>query len=262
MVHAWRIWRRCVQLTLIREMQFRLNFMMWGLAMFSEVAILLLLYGSIFSATESVAGWTRWQWSFYVGLGQFLLTIFMVFFFPNLVSLPWKINGGELDFILLKPVDSQFYLSTARANPGYLVNLPLAGALIAYGATGSGTLDWQGVLPGLAWCLSGLSLLYAMFMAAVTVSIWSKRADFASELFFGLWGFMRQPPEVFGHRAGFVFTWLLPILPVVAAPAGLFLGRSSLAGSFPALALACFWFCGARIMWQKALTKYSGAGSG
>lgn len=255
-----RIWKCCLTIALVREMQFRLNFLMWGLAMLAEFSVLLLLHGSLFGLTDTIAGWNRWQWSLYLGLGQVMLTLFMVFVFPNLVGLPWQVNSGGLDFHLLRPADSQFMVSLARANLGYLVNLPLGILLLGYGMGGASFPGLLAVIPGLVWTLSGLLLLYAIFMVAVTVSVWSKRAGFASELFFGLWQYMRQPPDVFGRGAGFVFTWLVPVLAVVAAPARLFLGKGGIVTAFPALALAVLWFCAARLLWKRALKSYTGCG--
>lgn len=63
-----RIWKTCLTITLVRELQFRLNFLTWGLAMLTEFAVLLLFHGSLFGMTETIAGWDRWQWSFYLGL--------------------------------------------------------------------------------------------------------------------------------------------------------------------------------------------------
>lgn len=256
-----RLWRICMTMTLVREMQFRLNFLMWGLAMLAEFSVLVLLHGSIFAMTDTIAGWDRWQWAFYLGLGQLILTVFMVFVFPNLVGLPWQANAGGLDFILLRPVDSQFMVSLARANLGYLVNLPLGLLLMAYGCSGIGRPGLVPIITGIIWIASGLMLLYAVFMVAVTVSIWTKRAGFASELFFGLWEYLRQPPEVFGQAVGFVFFWLIPVLPVVSAPARLILGRSSLIGALPALALCVLWFGAARFLWLRAVRSYTGCGS-
>jgi len=228
--------------------------------MLAEFAVLLLLHGSLFGMTETIAGWDRWQWSFYLGLGQIILTVFMVFAFPNLVGLPWQVNGGGLDFLLLRPVDSQFMVSLARANMGYFVNLPLGLLLLGYGLRGTGLPGFVPTIAGLFWSLSGLLLLYAVFMVAVTISIWSRRAGFASELFFGFWEYLRQPPEVFGRAAGFIFSWLVPILMVVSAPARLFLG-GGLVGALPAMILSILWFGVARLLWNRAVKSYTGCGS-
>ena len=159
-----RIYGIFIKNTLIREMEFRLNFFIWGFAMLVEFGIHFLFFHNLYGSVEEIAGWNRYEWLFYLGFVQLMLAVFMVFLFPNLVALPWRINSGELDYFLLKPVNTQFLVSLGNMNFGYLVNIAAGMILMGYGSAGLQLqIDIQEAAGALFFALTGTLILYSIF---------------------------------------------------------------------------------------------------
>lgn len=257
-----RVYRTCLRIGLIREMEFRLNFFVWGLAMLVEYLIIWLFFYTIYENVNAIAGWSKYEWYFYLGYVQVLLTLFMTFLFPNLVALPWKINSGDLDFYLLKPINIQFLVSLNSMNFGYVVNFIPGFILMSYGFRNKMiTMSITQIVGIIIFSIIGILILYSIFLLTVTISIWTKRANFASDLFFQLWSFLRNPAFVYSKIFRIFFSYVLPILLVGTVPVRIFLGRSDNFMMVSAVVLGGSWFIGSSFFWRKAIQSYTSASS-
>src|SRR5262245_41224963 len=167
-------WRNC----LARELEFRTSFalsagstMLW--ALFS-----MLLAGLIFSNVRQVAGWDLDR--MFILTGTFLLVegLSAALFHRNMQRLSELVNKGELDFVLIRPISSQFLVSVRYVDFG---DLPTAVVGIAYIVIGVGRL---GLAPGpveigsyLVLVLSALVSLYAIWFLLVTLVLWTGRIN-------------------------------------------------------------------------------------
>jgi ABC-2 type transport system permease protein len=70
----------------------------------------------IFYYTDSIAGWERGEVLLLVATLFFIDGLRYFFFYHNLKNLPSDVTEGNLDLILTKPVDSQFWFSLRRLN--------------------------------------------------------------------------------------------------------------------------------------------------
>lgn len=257
-----KVYRTCLKNSLVREMEFRLNFYIWGLAMLMEYSVVLLFFNGIYAAVDSIGGWTKYEYYFYLGFMQILLTAFMIFIFPNVCSLPYKINSGEMDFILLKPISSQFMVSLKNINYGYIVNIFAGFALIAYGlADAAVNISLVTIIAALVYSVIGTAILYSIFFVLSTVAIWTKRAGFASDIFFNLWEFMRLPGSVYGYLSRVIFTYIFPILLICSVPVDVFLNRSDAETMITAAIIAVIWFAASILFWNRSIKSYTSASS-
>lgn len=257
-----RIYMEFIRNTLIRDMEFRLNFFVWGIAMIVEMGIHLLFFHNIYGNIDDIAGYGKYEWFFYLGLVQVILAVFMVFVFPNLAGLPWLINGGELDYLLLKPVSSQFYISLRNANFGYMINIPEGIILMVYGGNhGEIHISLQSAAGAAIYSIVGILILYSILFNLSILSVWMKKADFASTLFFNLWSFMRYPSDVYGNIMRIVFTYLLPVLLVCAVPMEILLKKVSITTLLITMLIGFIWFTGTILLWRIAVKHYSSASS-
>jgi ABC-2 type transport system permease protein len=96
---------------LIREMQFRSNFI---IRLFTEVLWLgmqFIYVEVLYGLTQSIGGWNVWQMVILLGTNHIINQLFEAFFFDNCTKLVDQIRLGDLDFVLVKPINSQFMVS-------------------------------------------------------------------------------------------------------------------------------------------------------
>src|ERR1700749_3113130 len=74
--------------SLIREMNFKLNFLLWMIVESLWFVGQLVFIEVIFSQVSQIGDWTKWQMVLLVGTHQIVSQVFQAFFYTNLVNLP------------------------------------------------------------------------------------------------------------------------------------------------------------------------------
>ncbi|MBC8100970.1 MAG: ABC-2 family transporter protein, partial [Cytophagales bacterium] len=178
-----RLYRVFARNNLVRELEFRGNF--WGKVvtniawLFSFVLFLKILFAN----TDAVAGWNEGE--VFLLFGTFMLSraLMDVLFTQNLSKIPEMIRMGTMDFVLTKPVPSQFYISTRYLSLDEIGSVLGALAVLGYGTflTHATPSAFQIV----AWLLltfCGLIILYALQLLLMTLSFWFVRLENLSAL--------------------------------------------------------------------------------
>ena len=102
------------------------------------ITAILSLVGSVFlltiffQNTDNIGGWNFEQALIIQGIYTILNGITNTWFNPNLTEIVKHIREGTLDFVLLKPIDSQFFISLKKINPSGFLEIILGFCLLLY----------------------------------------------------------------------------------------------------------------------------------
>ncbi len=241
--HYVRIWLTFARNALVREMTFRGNFLIELVTRAFWFAAQLVLFKVIIAKVRTINDWTEPEYFAFMATGMIINAIVEAFFMPNCANFSEMIRTGNLDFILLKPVDTQFLVSFERINLAMLNQLLLAGSLLGYSL-------WQiGRIPGpvaigmyVVLLLAGVAVLYSLMLALASTSIWFGRNQGLYDFWFYVTAFARYPRSIYsGSAAGevllFAFSYVLPILLVVTVPARILLDKAIQPGHLTAVAI-------------------------
>ena len=105
------LWRNSV----IRELGFKVNFLMWIVVEGLWFALQLTFIGVLYLLTESIGSWTKWQVVALVGTSHLIQQLFTAIFLTNLTALSEHIRTGKLDFMLLLSVNTRFLISFRKS---------------------------------------------------------------------------------------------------------------------------------------------------
>src|SRR5258708_19161083 len=132
LVSYLRVYAVMLRNSLIREMNFKLNFLLWMLVellwFLGQLAFIEVLYGQV----QEIAGWSKWQVVTLVGVHQIVSQLFQSLFYVNLANLPELIRTGRLDLMLTLPIDTQFAVSTRQISFDCLVNALIGVAIVTF----------------------------------------------------------------------------------------------------------------------------------
>src|SRR5271154_6094220 len=107
-------------------MQYRTDFLLDGVVeVFWMVTAFVPLY-AVFRLRSNIAGWSLGESLLVMGWFTFLEGVLEGAINPSLVSVIDHIRKGTLDFVLLKPADAQFLVSTAKFQPWRALNVSTA----------------------------------------------------------------------------------------------------------------------------------------
>jgi ABC-2 type transport system permease protein len=251
-----------LRLSLVTSMQYRYNFIVDGLVSLLWTAMGLVPLMIAFGARSEMSGWTFDRALLVVGWFTLLKGVLDGAVNPSLLAVVDHIRQGTLDFVLLKPADAQFLVSTAKFE--LWKGLDAVAAVVIFGVafarlgappSASGVL----VALGLAGCAT--LVLYSVWILVVSAAFWVVRLDNLAYLLSSVFDFARWPVTIFKGAFRFVFTFVVPLAIMTTYPAQALLG--TLAPTTAALAAAgsIAFAALARTVWIKALEHYTSASS-
>lgn len=216
-----RVYALLLRNSIIREMNFKVNFLLWLVVELLWFALQLVFVAVIYEHTDRIATWSKYEVVLLVGTHHFIQQIFNAFLLNNCVQLSELVRTGKLDFLLLLPVNTRFLVSVKQFDPGGLVNAGTAVAVIVYALRQLGLWPTPAQIVGfLLLCLAGLLVHYAVMFGLASISFWTVRAEGIVWGYYNLFNIARLPDAAF-QRGWFklVFTYALPLLLVANVPA-------------------------------------------
>jgi ABC-2 type transport system permease protein len=226
-----RVLRTFVRNSLIREMQFRGNFLLELATNALWFGAQLVFFSLIFGNVPSINGWSRDQYFGFMATGMIINALIESFFMPNCANLSELVRTGNLDFALLKPIDTQFLVSFEKLDLGALCHLALPLALLAHALVRlRHPLTVQEAAMYLLLVAVGVAFFYSLMLAMASTSVWLGRNQALYEFWFYITIFARYPRDIYrGSVAGNIlrtaFSYVLPILLVVTVPADLLIRK-------------------------------------
>jgi ABC-2 type transport system permease protein len=257
-----RLWRRFFVTALVREAEYRASFALAVVEGLSQLLLVVLAFELIYQFSDTIAGWRREQILLLVGVYRVVDGIVSAQIAPNMLALPGYVQSGELDFHLLRPVSSQFLVSTRRVTLPELTNVLIGLGLVGYAAGPAGVV-WNvaDLVRALVLLLCGVLLLYAVWFAIMTCSVWLMQLDTLDSLFFSLFQAAQYPVHFFAGPARALFTFAFPVAFATTFPTEALLGLGDPLLVPLGLALAVAGLVGTHLFWRSALRHYQSASS-
>jgi ABC-2 type transport system permease protein len=252
--------------TLSRELAFRGNFLVKVSVELLWLGILIAFYRTVFAKTSHIADWSESEYFFFVGCFFALNGLIETLFLENCNEFAELVRTGDLDFLLLKPIDEQFLVSCRRIDWGCAPNL-LMGAVLMIIALVQQGWAFDPIRIG-AFFLTfgcGVAIAYSFMLLLTSVSVWMVRNQSLMEMWWLFSSLARYPREIFSGRwaepLGQFFTFFIPILLVSNVPANVMVRvfDPAMIGLTVASAVVLLWI--SRRFFQVALRSYRSASS-
>lgn len=261
MARYWRIFRTFFVSSFARELEFRANFLAKVAQNIVWTFFFLMILMVIYRNTDEVAGWGRGD-ALVLAATCFLMTALNSALFMSLHEIPEQVRMGTLDFVLTKPLDSQFWVSVRKFNFSQIGTL-LAGTVfviagIVIAKSSPGVDQWLAYL----WLLGcSITIYYSLNLFLMTLGIFWVRVDNLWVLGETVMEVARYPLEIYTLALQRFFIYAVPLAFLAFIPArqlvrGFDLTLTGL-GTVWALAM----FFGARAFWNYATQHYSSASS-
>jgi len=261
-----RLLRVQLRTATIASMQYRSDFITRGLIALLWLGVALAPLFVVFGNRHAVTGWTFPEALVVVGWFTLLKAVLDGAISPSLTAVVEHVRHGTLDFVLLKPADAQFLVSTAKFEPWRVIDLAGALAIFAYAFHLLGRWPRPGqLLLGLAFLALATLTLYSIWILVVSAAFWVVKVDNLSYLFGSLFDAGRWPIDVFrgpfGGALRFVFTFIFPLALMTTYPAQALLGKLEARTALLAMAGGLLFAAVSRRVWKRALRMYTSASS-
>ena len=251
-----------LRMSAVSAMQYRADFLVRGLLAILGMTVTLLPIFIVFGARSSVAGWSFPEALVVVGWFTLLRAVLEGGVSPSLTAVVEHVRRGTLDFVLLKPADAQFLVSTAKMEPWRLVDVAGAVAIFVYAFAHLGRAPApRDVLAGTVFLALAVLVLYSIWILVVSAAFYVVKVDNLSYLFQSLFDAARWPIAVFRGALLFAFTFVFPLALMTTYPALALLGKLGPSTAVAALLGGLAFAVVARLAWRRALGSYTSASS-
>jgi len=248
--------------SLVFALQYRADFALDGAVEVVWAASAVAPLFVVLSGGRTVGGWPLAEALVVVACFTLLKAVLDGAVSPSIGAVVEHVRKGTLDFVLLKPADAQFLVSTARFLPWRAVNVLTALLLLGLAFRALGRLPSAvDVLAGALLLADAVVLLYALLVITVSVAFYAVRVDNLTFLLSSVFDAARWPGSVFRGAMRVVFTFVLPLIVMTTYPAEAILGRARAGMLLGATAGAAAFTLLARLTWLRSIRAYTSASS-
>ena len=256
------IWLAQVRYTIMRELMFKMNFVLWVIVDLSWFGLHLSFIQFLYLQVDTVAGWTKWEMVLLVTTNMLIQQIFQMLLMTNLTKLPELVRTGRLDFFLAQPASAQFLVSTRYFELGSVVNtlvvFIVCGVAIAHLPQG---MSFAGMVafPSLVVC--GVLIHYALLLILMSLAFWMTRAQGFMNAYYSVFQIARLPREAFHGVTRIFFTWAVPLLLIANVPARALLYGLNARDLAAMLGVTAALLAVSTLVFQAGLRRYGSASS-
>ncbi len=257
-----RILRNFWITSLASELEYKLNFYVEIISVLANTLGSIFILRIFYSANNDFGGWSWGSSLMVLGIYCLLEGLTISFLQPNLSKLVKHVQNGTLDFILIKPVNTQLWLSTRIITPWGVPSFITGIILFVFGYLNQGyKFNFYHLILSSILFTSSIFILYSLWFIIATTSIWFVKVWNANEVLRSILVAGRYPVSAYPQALRTVFTFLIPIAFLTTIPVRTFLGfidHNLILLSF-VISISLF-FC-TRIFWNFALRFYTSASS-
>jgi ABC-2 type transport system permease protein len=230
------------------------------------LGIILAFYETVFGRTKTLAGWSKDEFYFFVGCFFALNGLIEMLFLENCNDFAELVRTGDLDFLLLRPIDEQFLITCRKVDWATAPNVLMGFAVMGIALV---RLHWAfdpvRVAAFFATFACGTAIAYSFMLVLTAFSVWLVRNQSLMEMWWLFSSLARYPREIFAGSAaeplGILFTFILPILLVASVPSNAMVRslEPRMVGFTLFATAVLLW--GSRKFFQHALRSYRSASS-
>ncbi len=244
------------------ELEYRLNFVVKIATDVIWYSAQLVLFEVLFSHTKSISGWTLESTRVFMGVLFMVDSIFMLFIEYNLNQLSTKVRQGDLDLILVKPVNSQFMLSLQRMSPSYIGNVLLVLCWLVWSLSNlPQPVVWERLLILLISVPCAVAITYSLRLFFAATAVIFTHAENINYVWYQLYRLGMRPDNIYPRWLRYVVWTIIPVAFIGSVPARLIIEVLDIRLVLASMAAAAMTLFLSSRYWRFTLRFYSSASS-
>src|SRR5256886_11714994 len=216
------IWGIMFRNSLIRELSFKANFILWMIVEVLWFCGQVAFFSIIFGQVDRIGDWSKWEAILLIATHQMIAQLYHAVFFVNVANIPELVRTGKLDSLLVLPIDSQFAVSTKQFGLDSIINAALGGVVVCVSLSKLGIVpNPLSILLYLSALIFGIAVHYSIMLGLAAVSFWIIRAQGLVYGYFNFLNIARYPDVIYPWLFRLIFGWVIPVVIIANIPARL-----------------------------------------
>ncbi len=245
------------------RMMYSVNFWSSFLVDVSVFLIQIIVFSAVFSQVDSINGWNRYQMIFFVGTFTIIDSLYMASYFFGVLGLPELVRTGKLDVYITKPVNTLFFISFEKIDPGaLLLTIPGIMMLIYSIKHLAFVINAMKIAVYITLLVIMLILMFDLMVLIRTLAFRFIRTDALTGIENELVVFaFRIPGTVFKGISKLIFYVILPYGLIATIPTQYFTASLDLKYWILVLVVCAAFTVLCRFAWRLGLSRYGSASS-
>lgn len=257
-----RLYGYFLRFSFSKAMEFRAEF--WTRVVMDVVyySVNLEFFRLLFLHTGVLGSWTEPQVMIFVAGYLIVDSINMTVISNNMFMLPLLVNKGDLDYYLVRPVSSLFFVSVRDFAAASFVNFLMASGILVWALE-----RYPGHFPAarlaafILFLLNGAFLFYCLRVSFVLPVFWTHSSRGFDQLFWSLTRFMERPDSIFTGWVRRALMFALPFSLMASFPARILFQGPTIQLVATMFGVTAVFFGLLLLYWRFALRAYSSASS-
>ena len=257
------VWKAFFRNTLSRDMEFKLNFIF-------EIFIDAVYYGSLFFFFQIIFQFTDSLGDFNKdAVIIFLVTLYIsdllyVFILGgNVFNINNAVKQGDLDFILIKPINSQFFISCRYVMTNALISLSILICLLirlTYLYHGNEIFFINYIFYTVS-LIFGIFIFYSFEFIIASLAFWFRNFSYAGWLAGELTKYSRRPDSIYKNFFRKTLFTIFPMAMVSSVPARFLIFGVNIKLLLLQIVVSIIFLWFTTLIWKKGLLRYESASS-
>jgi ABC-2 type transport system permease protein len=259
-----RIYRTLLKFSFIQATAYPISFLIELLVEFGYQPIAIIFFKIMYSNVEEIAGWNYYEVLFLVGMIIVVAELFLgLVYIWNLREIPLKIRRGDVDLVLLQPINSMFNLTLGRPYFTSVFSTISGFYIMTYAFIQLGRpFSILNLLFGLLILAAGVVMCYSfgVILTSFAFKLQSAYAlPYISERIFIY--FAENPHHVYKGLFRILFFYIIPVVFVISIPSTTIMRGIEWNYVWQSIVLATIFLFVAIKTWNHMLKSYSSASS-
>lgn len=257
-----RLYGYFLRFALSRAMQFRFDFWFRIIMDAQYYLVAILTYHVLYLHTETLGGFNYHQAMVFIGVAMVIDAIQMTIFTNGVWWIPSFINKGELDYYIVRPVSSLFFISLREFSVASLINFFMAAGILGWAlAQNPEPIPTWKLVYGSLLILNGTFLFYIFRVIIVLPAFWTKSGEGLHWVFYYLREAMERPDGIFYGWTRLVLITVLPFALMASFPTRAYFEEFNPLRLAHIVAVTAGSFMVMLALWKRGLRIYSSASS-
>jgi ABC-2 type transport system permease protein len=257
----WRLYKSFIRTGFVADLEFRFNFSIKIISDIIWYGMQIMAFEILYQHTTIIGTWNLDQTRVFLGILFMADALYMIIFSDNLERMIDGVRKGDLDMILSKPVNSQFFVSLRKVDTSMIFGFWISASYFIWALVNFPNLEPLRLLWIIILIPCGLISFYSFRFMVATFSVIFTKADYLQFLWHQLYRLGMRPDQIYRPWLRLFILSLLPMGLIASVPARFIVEPPSLSLFLWTLCWSLFvlWLSGK--FWSYALKFYASASS-
>ena len=256
------LWKSFFSNSLTRDLEFKANFIGGLFVDIIYYGVQFFFFSIIYSYVDSLGDFNRQDVIIFMIITFLADTVYMFFFSGNVFNLNRWMVRGELDFILLKPITSQFMASLRFVKPYALISFFILSFMLIWQlGLYEKSISILNIITFIISFIMGIFLFYSVEFIISCSCFWFKNFSVAGWLTHEVMKFSTRPDSIYSGILRKVLLFLVPMIFIASVPARMLLYEPSFGYLFGQFVVTIAFLLITRLIWKRGIMLYESASS-